>query len=181
MNSVPSGSLTEDTEGTKKLTIKLILKILKAVIAIVCVLYAIGCTRVPTHLVILPLRVIDTVISQNFNGKIYTDKLSNYKIVDYEDNPQTLKLLEAFVKKPQIQKKGKYATYTMSFFEATDDTDTIMLKDHPSRFYNLENLLYEYTGFKGRFMGRIKYKNGERIEPKSKVTIKDIPLTPSPQ
>lgn len=155
------------------------MKNLKAVIAIVFVLYTIGCTGGPTHLVILPLKVIDTVISQKFNGKIYTNKLSHYKIVDYEDNPESLKLLETFVKKNADTEKGKYATYTISFFEATDDTDTIMLRNHPSRFYNLENLLYEYTWFKGKFMGRVKYKNGERIEPKSKVTIKDIPLTPN--
>jgi hypothetical protein len=155
------------------------LKDLKTAIAILFVLCTIGCTSGPSHLVILPLKVIDTVISKKFNGKIYTDKLSNYKIANYEDNPESLKLLEAFVEKNADTEKGKYATYTISFFEATDDTDTIMLRDHPSRFYNLENLLYEYTWFKGKFMGRTKYKNGESIEPKSKVTIKNIPLTPN--
>jgi hypothetical protein len=127
-----------------------------------------SCTN---EIVIEPIKVLDTITYQTFNGKIIGDKIVNYKISGYKNNEKTTKVVEAFLNKHLDPQLRHYNTYTVRFFKAVNDDDKIMLRHRPDRFYNLENLIFEFDWIKGKLVSKKKYRDGESLDAPPDITI----------
>lgn len=129
------------------------------------------------QMAIQPLKMLDTVTIHSFNGKTTMNKFVNYKVYGYKNNKESLKYIADFIKINKDTESGKYGTYLITLFKASDETNLISLKQHPDRYYNINTTICEYKWFDGKFVSRTIFDNGKIVEPKSNVVIKDLPVT----
>jgi hypothetical protein len=147
---------------------------LLTVVAFMC---SSGCIGGQNKISIEPITVLDTVLTKHFNGKVYKDKMVYYKVIGYKDNEESLKAIEDFIKKNHVAEVNKYTNYTISFYDPPkDESDKVELKNHPDRYYNQDNVIYDFTWLNGKFLSKTKYKDGEIVGEKNKVIIKDVPI-----
>lgn len=133
------------------------------------------CTR--TKISIEPLTFLDTVVTgKSYDGKKFINKLSYYKVTGYRGTKDNFKYIDDFVKRTKDANLDKYSYYTISFFTAADEANKTALRQHPDRYYNQDNIIYEYRWANGKFSAMFKYKDGKIIEPEQKIKIKDAPL-----
>jgi hypothetical protein len=84
-----------------------------------------------------------------------------YKIKGYRDTKTNSKIINDFVERTKDVNLNRYTWYSISFFIASDETNIISLKQHPDRYYNQDNIIYEYTWFRGKFSARLSIKMAE--------------------
>lgn len=151
-------------------------------IIIYCLFLIASCENLHDKLTIMPLKALDVIDTVRDNGKIKAiNKLDYYKVIGFRDDKATLAAIDSFAIKNRDPEFNKYNQYSLSFNQAVDETNKIELKQHPDRYYNAENAIYEYIWIKGKFIVRNRIKNGVVIEKydgknftKNKVEIKNI-------
>jgi len=121
-----------------------------------------GCFNSKEKISIEPIKAIDFITIHTENGDTTGYRFDNYKVKNYNDDNLSKRIIDTFEKKNLPSVVSKYTNYKMIFFKAVDDTDTIMLRDHPDRFYNMENQLCEYVYFKGKLVQISRFDDGKQ-------------------
>lgn len=66
----------------------------------------------------------------------------------------------------------------MLFYKESTKTNIKNLSANPKDLYRYSqdhDLIYEYSWMNGKFLAKLKFKNGEIIEPKYNIQLEEIP------
>jgi hypothetical protein len=121
------------------------------------------------------LSIIDTNIVAD---KKLISKEENYMVENYKDDSTSLRLIDSFVNKNKDIALNKYSNYNLAFYKKSDQTNIENISKNKriiDRYSNEHDLLYRYFWYQGKFIMRYKYKDGEIIEPKNDIILKDMP------
>ena len=102
----------------------------------------------------------------------------SYIIENYHNNRHSAKQIDHFAHDLARLKKDSCSSYTIIFYKASNITNLKHLKENPrdlDRYSQNNDEIYNYHWSSGIFSGKTKIKNGEIINPKNKVIIKDAP------
>jgi|GEM_PF-3466442 len=145
------------------------------------------CKNTGNKIIVKPIKALSVIDTFKENGKIKSiNKLDSYKVIGYSYDKSTLAFIDSFIRKNKDPHINKYTQYNILVYEAVNETGMGDLKQHPDRYYNQDNTIYQYTWMKGSFLSRDLFKNGKIIEqydytgkisPATKVTIKDATTT----
>ncbi|MDB5132764.1 MAG: hypothetical protein JWR02_2513 [Mucilaginibacter sp.] len=140
-----------------------------------------SCLNAGRKMSVISLRMMDTVVSYKDNGKtISSNKFEYFLIKDYRNNRESQAYIDNFSKKNKNPEFKKYTYYHMIFYKESDETNIESIRRYiqaKGNFYqNLDDLIYTYDWYNGKFLARYKFDNGKIIESKSRVTIKNVPI-----
>lgn len=127
---------------------------------------------------IIPIESLNYTRTVNNGERDFTNRGLYFLVRGYDDSPETLKFIEAFINNHKDIDYASFDNYTMVFFKESEKTTIESIKNNPKTwdyYSNEHDLVYDYLWHKGKFATRFKYKNGIIIEPNS-----DVELGPAP-
>lgn len=114
------------------------------------------------------------------NNQMRTLKEEYFLISNFKDNNSTILYIDSFVAKHVNADLIKFNTFRMYFFKESKLTNLIKIEENPrelDRYSNDHDLVFDYSWEEGKFQGRVRIKDGERIYPgqkKLKFTIQPV-------
>lgn len=141
-------------------------------------MFSIKCTQITTkNISIVPLKMLNYIDTMRDGKIIPISKRDFYLVRKYVESKATEKFIDSFVEKNKDKNLSKYATYGIVLYKESSETNIKTIQANPrviDRYSQQNDMIYEYSWTAGKFGIRFKYKNGEIIEPKSTIIIRDI-------
>ena len=117
---------------------------------------------------------IDTIKDRN---ALLVSKGTHYLVENYCNSKKAQARLDSFVNKNRDSVLDKYSDYYMTFYNKSSKTNIANLTKNPrdlDRYSQDHDLLFMYWWSNGKFMKRYKFKNGEMVDPKSDIIVKEV-------
>jgi len=144
----------------------------------VCLIFFINCKSRAQKMVFIPVKELLDIDTSMFKGKKFIYKQEVYFIDHYRDDSLSVKTIDSFVNKNKDPLLKTYGGYSITFYKLSSETNIKNIIANPKvidRYSNQNDAIYLYKWLQGKFLIKFKYKDGEIIEPKNDVTIKDPP------
>ncbi len=127
---------------------------------------------------IVPLTMLDRIDSIHGNGQTTISKANFYLVKGFADNDNSEKFIDHFVETNKATNPDNYTQYDMTFYKESNETNPENIIQNSrviDRYSQNNDWIYSYGWMKGKFMGKWKVRNGEIVDPKSHITVEDIP------
>ncbi|MEO7047693.1 MAG: hypothetical protein ABI091_20510 [Ferruginibacter sp.] len=151
----------------------------KLALIILPICFLISCSQLSSrNISVVPLKMLNYLDTISNDGKALTIfKTEFYLIKAYSASKKTDQYIDSFIMKNKDTYLGKYSSYKMVFYKESSETNLENIASHPKiidRYSQEHDLVYDYTWSNGKFVYRYKFKNGEIIDPKNHVIVKDV-------
>lgn len=126
------------------------------------------------NITIVPLEVLNQI--DTLNGRTY--KFDFFLVNGYVDNKRSRMVIDSFVVKHKGDYPLKFDQYDMTFYKYSEETNVKNIIANPrviDRYSQQHDLIYGYSWINGKLVSRMKWKNGEVVDPKGTITVEDIP------
>jgi hypothetical protein len=154
------------------------MKPLKMLVLLCLIAAGLSCANSRKPLSIVPLNMLnhtDTVIDRGMNVK---NKADFYLVQGYVDNKNTRDYIDSFVEKNRDTGLKENSNYSVILYKESKQTNVENIMANPKvidRYSQDNDQIYHYSWMNGKFVARYKVKKGKFVEPKSNVTVEDIP------
>ncbi|WP_316738541.1 hypothetical protein [Pedobacter aquatilis] len=149
-------------------------------IFVLLLISVVACNTTESKLTFAPLdqtNYRDTVRGQN--DSIHNVRLKLYTVKGFKNSEKNYATVDSFAKaiaKSEPQLKNLY-TYQIIIYKVSSKTNSGWLKNNPRdlvRYSQDHDLILSYTWNSGKFATKIKWRDGEMIEPQNNVTVTDV-------
>ncbi|WP_295650169.1 hypothetical protein [uncultured Mucilaginibacter sp.] len=142
---------------------------------LICFLLS-GCSGHAQKLIFTHVPLLTSIDTSSVSGKISISKQECYLIENFTEDSISVKTVDDFVNTHKDSVLKKYANYYITFYKKSSQTNIENIRKNKRIIdrYSFDNdLIYNYFWAQGKFICRFRYKNGELIDPKNNITVKD--------
>ena len=109
-------------------------------------------------------------------NKLYYSAI--YIVKNYSDHKKSQMQIDSFAMNLGNKNQTRYNSYLLMFYRESAITNLKNLKENPrdlDRYSDIKDHRLDYHWSGGTFLGKMKYRNGVMIDPKSNIKLEDAP------